>query len=420
MTKERLFTPYQTFVIAVLALLQFAIVLDFMVISPLGAQLMPTLGITTAQFGLVVSAYAFSAGASGLLAAGFADRYDRKQLLLFFFAGFIIGTFLCGIAPTYHLLLAARVITGIFGGVIGSVSFAIITDIFPAQVRGRVMGFVQMAFAVSQVLGLPAGLYFSNIWDWHAPFLMIVAFTIPLWVVLFFKLQPVNAHLAFQKSESAFGHLITTLSNKFYQRSYAATILLATGGFMLMPFGSAYAVNNLKIDLAELPKIYLVTGITSIIAGPLIGKAVDKFGAMRVFAIGTALTITLILLYCNLEVTPLWAVIVLNATLFVGITARMISTSTLFSSIPTATDRGAFMGIGASISQISGGFATAIAGLIVVQSPDGHLNNYPLLGWVVTGSMVVCVGLVWGIWRAVKRRAIFEELKVTEGEILIN
>ena len=173
---------------------------------------------------------------------------------------------------------------------------------------------------------------------------------------------------------------------------------------MLMPFGSAYAVNNLKIDLAELPKIYLVTGITSIIAGPLIGKAVDKFGAMRVFAIGTALTITLILLYCNLEVTPLWAVIVLNATLFVGITARMISTSTLFSSIPTATDRGAFMGIGASISQISGGFATAIAGLIVVQSPDGHLNNYPLLGWVVTGSMVVCVGLVWGIWRAVKRR----------------
>jgi predicted MFS family arabinose efflux permease len=202
------FTLYQKFLILTLAILQFAVVLDFMVLSPLGAQLMPTLGITPAQFGLVVSAYAFSAGASGLLAAGFADRYDRKQLLLFFFGGFIVGTLLCGLAPTYHLLLIARIVTGIFGGVIGSVTFAIITDVFDLQVRGRVMGVVQMAFAVSQVLGLPLGLYFANLWDWHAPFLFIVAFSIPLWVLIWFYLRPVNAHLALQKNDSAFHHLL--------------------------------------------------------------------------------------------------------------------------------------------------------------------------------------------------------------------
>src|SRR5882672_4956001 len=105
-----IFTRYQKFVIAVLAFLQFTIILDFMIISPLGAMMMPTLHMSPQQFGLAVSSYAFSAGLSGLLAAGFADRFDRKRLLLFFYAGFLAGTLLCGLAGSYNLLLLARMI----------------------------------------------------------------------------------------------------------------------------------------------------------------------------------------------------------------------------------------------------------------------------------------------------------------------
>ncbi|KXK22843.1 MAG: major facilitator superfamily protein [Bacteroidetes bacterium OLB12] len=168
--KPKKFSGYQVFVIAILTILQFSIILDFMVLSPLGPMLRPALHISPAQFGMVVAAYAFSAGLSGLLAAGFADKYDRKKLLLFFYTGFIIGTLFCGLAPTYPLLLAARIFTGIFGGVIGSVTFAIVTDLFPIEVRGRVMGFLQMAFASSQVLGLPVGLYFAEKWGLALPF----------------------------------------------------------------------------------------------------------------------------------------------------------------------------------------------------------------------------------------------------------
>ena len=156
------FTSYQAFVVASLNFLQFTIILDFMILSPLGAILMPELKISPSQFGMVVSAYAFSAGAAGLLAAGFADRFDRKKLLMFFYAGFILGTLLCGIAPTYEFLLGARMVTGLFGGVIGSIIAAITTDLFPFQARGRVMGFLQKAFAASQVLGLPLGIYLAN------------------------------------------------------------------------------------------------------------------------------------------------------------------------------------------------------------------------------------------------------------------
>ncbi len=167
------FTGYQKFVIALLALTQFTVILDFMVMSPLGDLLMKSLDMNPSNFGIAVAAYAFSAGISGLLTAGFADKYDRKKLFLFFYVGFILGTIMCGLANSYHVLVAARIITGIFGGVIGSISMAIVADLFSIQQRGRVMGFMTMGFGASQVLGIPIGLYLANIWGWHAPFVWV-------------------------------------------------------------------------------------------------------------------------------------------------------------------------------------------------------------------------------------------------------
>lgn len=391
------FSRYEYFIIALLATLQFAIILDFMVMSPLGAMLMPELKISTSQFGWVVSAYAFSAGISGLLAAGFADRYDRKQLLLFFYAGFIVGTLLCGIAPTYFTLLMARIITGIFGGVIGSIIFAIVTDLFQQQVRGRVMGFVQMAFAGAQVLGLPIGLYVATRWGWHAPFLLIVALALPLLVLTYVYLRPIDGHLGLPQPSSPFVHLFHTVSKSLYLRAFTATTLIATGGYMLMPFGTAYAVNNLGLRLEDLPTIYLLTGIASMALGPVIGKLVDKRGALKVFIGGTALAITLVLVYTHLGITPLWMVIALNIVLFIGITARIISSSTLMSTVPLPQDRGAFMGVNSSVAQISGGLATAVAGMLVHQDPGQPIQGYPSLGWVVTASMIICATLMYFI-----------------------
>src|SRR5881392_177734 len=127
-TIENKFTGYQRLVILLIALTQFTVVLDFMVMSPLGDMLMKSMELTTSQFGFAVSAYAFSAGISGFLTAGFADRFDRKKLLLFFYAGFIAGTIFCGLANTYTALITARIITGIFGGVMGSIAMAIVAD----------------------------------------------------------------------------------------------------------------------------------------------------------------------------------------------------------------------------------------------------------------------------------------------------
>ena len=395
---------YQKFVIAILAFLQFTVILDFMVLSPLGAILMDQLAIEPSRFGLVVSAYAFSAAISGLLTAGFADRFDRKKLLLFFYSGFMLGTLLCALAPNFHFLLIARIITGLFGGVINSIGFAIITDLFTLEYRGRVMGFVQMAFSASQVLGLPIGLVLANTYNWHAPFWFIGGIGIAVGAIIAVYMQPIREHLKEASPGSPTKHLFTTLTKPSYVQAYIATGLMTTGGFMLMPFASAFSVHNLGLTLAQLPLLYGVTGVFNIALGPLIGKWSDRYGKYLFFAIGTGISLTTILYYTHLGLSPLWLVIIVNVVLFLGITTRRISGSALMTGVPAMTDRGAFMSVSSSIQQFSGGIASTIAGMIVLQQDNGPLQRYDVLGYVVSCTMVLVAILMGRIDKEITGR----------------
>ena len=398
------FTPYQKFIAGLLAFLQFAVILDFMVMSPLGAMIMPALSITTEQFGMVVSAYAFSAGISGLLTAGFADRYDRKKLLLFFYTGFVLATLWCGLAPTYEWLLAARIVTGIFGGVIGSVVMAIATDLYAPQLRGRVMGIIQTAFAASQILGLPAALYLSNHFDWHAPFLALVAFGMVGGLVIVWRMQPVAGHLGQPQEKSPFKHLLHTLSEPRYLVAFLTTALLSTGGFMLMPFGSAFTVNNLGIGMEHLPTIYLVSGVFTIFAGPLIGRATDRVGQLPMFVAGSVITIAMVLIYTHLGPVPLWLLIAINVVMFTGIFSRMIPFQVMVSSVPAPTQRGAFTAISASTQSLAGGVSSLVAGHIVTMGADGKLHRFPIVGYVVVATTLLSIYLVAQLQKGIRAR----------------
>jgi len=395
------FSSYQKFVATVLAFLQFTIVLDFMLLAPLGALVIPALKITPSQFGWLVSVYAFSAGLSGLLAAGFADRFDRKKLLLFFYSGFLAGTLLCGLAGSYNLLLLARMITGLFAGVVGSVAFAIVTDLFPLEMRGRVMGVIQTAFAASSVLGIPLALLLSTRWGWNAPFFLLVAVSALVGGLIWTYLRPVDEHLKHHPDRGPLHHLIQTVSNRLYLQGFATTGLLSVGGFMLMPFMSVFMVHNIGLPTEKLPLVYMITGAFSILAGPLIGRASDAYGKLKVFGFGCAVTIVMVVIYTHLHSNPLWVLVVVNVLLQIGIFSRMISSSALMSALPKPADRGSYMSISSSLQQMSGGIAAVVAGLIVVQTPGGDLLHFDTLGYVLVCTTVVSLALMYLIDRRI-------------------
>jgi predicted MFS family arabinose efflux permease len=398
------FTGYQKLAIFLLAITQFTVILDFMVMSPLGDTLMKSLSLTPSAFGIAVSAYAFSAGLSGLLAAGFADRFDRKKLLLFFYVGFIIGTVLCGLAHTYVQLVGARIITGLFGGVIGSISLAIITDIFSLQQRGRVMGFVQMGFGASQVLGIPIGLYLAGIWSWEAPFWMIAGLATIVAVVILVKLEPVTAHLGVQRTDSILKHLWKAVIKKRHRTAFTSTALLSIGGFMMMPFASAFAINNLHVTNQQLPVMFMVSGVSSLLIMPLVGRLSDKIDKFKIFMVASLWMMFMCVVYTNLSVTPFWIVVGLNVLLMMGIMSRVIPSSALTSAVPDMEDRGAFMSVNASLQQIAGGVAATVSGLIVVQrTSTSPLENYNIVGYVLVFISLISIALMYRVSKLVKR-----------------
>ncbi|HWK59246.1 MAG TPA: MFS transporter [Parapedobacter sp.] len=399
------FTRYQLLVVVILAITQFTVILDFMIMSPLGDILMKSMHLIPSEFGLAVSAYAFSAGLSGFLTAGFSDKFDRKKLLLFFYVGFVIGTVLCGIAHTYWLLVAARIFTGLFGGVIGSISMAIVADLFALQQRGRVLGFVQMAFGASQVLGIPIGLYIATKWGWEMPFLMVAALGVVMVGVIGFYLKPIREHLLVKNEKSAFVHLWHTLARRDYRIGFAATALLSVGGFMMMPFGSAFAINNLQVTEQQLPLLFMVAGLSTLVIMPFIGRYSDRVDKYKLFVMASIWLMVMCIWYTNLSVVPLWLAIALNVLLMAGVTGRMIPSSALTSAVPALEDRGAFMSINASLQQLAGGIAAALAGKIVVQQTNfSPLEHYDTVGYVVVAFSILGLFFMYRVDRLVKRR----------------
>jgi len=402
---SKTFTSYQKIIILLLAILQFTIVLDFMILAPLGDILMKSMNMSTKQFGTVVSAYAISACISGIFAAGFADKFDRKKLLLFFYTGFILGTYFCAISYNYETLFIARIITGLFGGVIGSISMAIITDIFSIHQRGKVMGFVQMAFGGSQILGIPIGLVLANYWSWHATFYMVLILAILLGIALVIKLNPLTEHLKLINNKNALQHLLQTIKKKDYRIGFLATALLSMGGFMIMPFSTAFMVNNIHIAQSQVAIIFFFTGIFSIIIMPIVGKLSDKYDKLLIFGIGTIIAIVMVVIYTHLSPVPIWLVIIVNIVLFIGIMSRMVPATALNSAVPDAYDRGAYMSINSSLQQFAGGIAALFSGLVVVQkSKNSPIENFDILGYVMVILMLLCFYFVYKVNRLLKKR----------------
>lgn len=405
-------TRPERIILVLLASLNFTHILDFMIMMPLGNYLIERFGITAMEFSILVGAYSISAFFSGLAIAMFIDKYDRKKSLLFAYAGFVIGTIACGIAPSYAMLLAARIVAGLFGGVIGAQVLSIVADMFSYERRGRAMGAVMGGFAAASILGVPVSLYLTNIFhkDWHVPFILIGALGI-LFIPLIIRFIPrMTDHIKPASKKSLFDALISVCLIPAQRSALIFSGLLMMGHFLIIPFINPYLEYNMGFSKDLTPIIYLVGGVASMLAALYLGKVADKRGKLSVFSVSVFLSLFMVLIITKMPNVPFTVVLLFFAVWFVVATGRIVTAQAMISEVVTPAQRGSFMSVNGSVQQLGSGLAALCAGAIVHTDKTGKIYNYNWVGYF--SILVLVMSLLFG-------RAIFKKMDSNEENELL-
>jgi predicted MFS family arabinose efflux permease len=380
-----------------LAAVQFTHVMDFMVMMPLGPQLMRELEISPRQFGALISSFAITAGVIGLAVAPFIDRFDRRHLLLVAYAGFTLGTLACGLSHTWEMLLLSRAVCGAFGGISGATIMVIASDVVPAERRARGMAIIMTAFSVAAALGVPFGLKLAQWWRWEAPFLVVAGVAALVWVFLYKILPPVRGHLSEGKVRSGRDFLLL-LQNRNAWKGLALMVAVVFGHFTIIPFLSPFLVGNMGMREASLFLVYVVGGVVTVFSGPLVGRLADRYGKFFIYAILVAGACVVIRVLTASGQRPEWQVLVIAGFFFMLASGRFIPTQATISMAVPSARRGAYMSLVACARDLASGLTTAIGGLVVVEGADGRLLGYDRLGML---AIVVSIGSLW-VFRQVK------------------
>ena len=383
-----------------LAALQFTVAVDFVIMMPLGPQLMRIFGIGTPAFNFAVSAYAGAAGVSGLCAAFFLDRFDRKTALLMIYAGFAIGTLLCALARTYETLVFARALAGFFGGIVGGISLAMVGDLVPDTRQASAVGTVMSAFSVAQVAGVPLGLYFADKLGWHVPFLLLAALSGVVWIFAIVRLPRVRAHLRKSRSETPLRRFLGILADTNHLRAFALMSVTTFAGFMIIPDLANYLVSNVKLTSAELRWVYLIGGSATLFTMNGVGWLADRFGRMRIFTIMMFCSIFAAFVSTHLPVVPA-AVAVATSTFFmISMTGRFVPAMAIITSSVEPEHRGGFMSVNSAVAQFSAASAATMTARVIHDGANHQLLGFGKVAWLYVGWAVIGLWLASGIRRA--------------------
>ena len=356
--------------------------MDFMIMMPMGDQLMRKLSINPQQFSLLVASYTIAAGVASFTGTFFVDRFDRKRVLLTCYAGFILGTAVCGFAADYTFLLAARIMTGLLGGIIGSQVLSIVGDLISPENRGKATGYVMTGFSAASVLGVPVGLAAASEFGWEMPFFGIAMMGFIVFWIAYYLLPPVRLHLISQQNQSKnFALVKEIIMVKKHRIAFIFTILVGFSHFTMIPFLSPYMISNVGFKESQLSYIYMIGGALTLFTGPFIGKLADQYGTVKVFSILVLVAIIPQIGITNMPPVPIWIALLFTSLFFIFSGGRFVPSQSLTIGAVENQYRGGFMSLNSSVMQLASGFAAFLAGFVIEKDAMGKLVHYELIGY---------------------------------------
>lgn len=382
-----------------LAGIQFAHILDFMIMMPLGPVLMRAFDVGTHEFGFLVSAYSLTAGVAGLLAASFVDRFERKRLLLAMFALFGLATLVCALAPGYWTLLGARSLAGAFGGVLGAMVQTVVGDLIPFERRGRASGTVMSAFSLSTIAGVPLSLTLANHFGWRMPFFFIALLAAGLLVLGWRTLPELHGHLHHEHDATQdkttrahpFASMLAVLRDTNHLHALLFMTLAVFSGFTVIPYITIYVTANVGIRQEDIPLMYLVGGAASFLTARRIGALADRHGKIRVYRVVALCSLIPLFLQTHLPPVPLWLMIACSTLFFVLVPGRMVPVMAIVTSAVQSRLRGTFLSLNSAVQSLASGVAAWLGGTMIGMNAEGRVEGYGAVGWLAIGATLAAM-----------------------------
>jgi DHA1 family inner membrane transport protein len=386
-------TKHERRLLWLLALTQFTVIMDFMVMMPLGPQIMHTFSITPAAFATAVSAYSWCSGLSGLFAATYIDRFDRRKLLLMVYALFALSNLGCALASSFPLLLVARAFAGITGGVLGSVIMAIVGDVIPVQRRGAATGTIMTSLSLAAIAGVPAGVVLGAHFNWAAPFVLLVVLSVLIWFGGMQIVPSLAEHLSRRPPplNQVLPDLGRLLSNPRHLNAFALTFMIMVSHMLVIPFISPMLVLNHGVPPAHLSWIYMAGGFATFFTSRAIGRLADRYGKHRVFRVGAMLSMLPVLFVTHLPDLPFVVVVLFFPFFMVAMSGRMIPMQALLTTVPEPGRRGAFLSANSALQAVGMGCGAWLGGLMLTNTAGGQIAGYGTVGWVAVGITMAAV-----------------------------
>lgn len=387
-------------VLFLVAAVQFINIADFMMVMPLGPDFATALGIPTSHLGYVGGAYTAAASVAGLVGALVLDRWDRRSALAVCMAGLMIGTALGGFAGGMWSLLAARVVAGTFGGPASSLSLAIVSDVVPADQRGRAIGYVMGAFSAASVLGVPAGLELARLGTWRMPFFALAFLGLVITAAVYILLPPIRLHLDRPRHRSS---VLALVRDRLVLFALAVVGIVAFSAFLVIPNFSTYFQFNGGYPRERLSWLYLAGGTVSFFAMRVVGFMVDKIGAAVVTIAGT-IGFAFLLWIDVILGTPLrFPAMAFFVSFMVFQPSRAVPANTIGTRVPPQESRAAYQSLQSSMQHMACALGAMVSASMLTEE-NGRLVHFERAGWLAIGVAMLAPPLMIVLERGVRER----------------
>lgn len=376
----------------VVFLVQFTNALEYMMVTPLFPLMAERFGQDVSQAGYVASSYTLASVISGLVGFFFLDRLHKKSVIISSLLMIGLLTSLVPLMSSFPFLLMIRFITGLLGGILLAAVMALLLDLIPKEVRGKMIALVLSAFPLVSITGLPLTLWLAKTWQWQGAFYLLAGICLLSMIAIIVVIPSAKI--------PAGDSLMPVPKLRLNRQILLGAIspgISNVGTFMLVPLLVPIYQVLLQMPASEIPWLFFIGGIGALVGTKLAGRW-NHPHQISYLLLGSTGVLLLSILDLGLMIPARWFAYSFSFLLMFATYLRFTGITILCANIPKATERGGFTALQTAFNHLSASIAFMVAA-IGLQQREFSIETFSFVLYLILVSILLLMPCLWELKR---------------------